>query len=75
MCRHEFIFPSTEIDWSIPPEAVPTYLSNRMHLSTNSCFEIYFVLFAELETKAEHTQNAEELETPAAQGILPYIKI
>ena len=46
-----------------------------MHLSTNSCFEIYFVLFAELETKAEHTQNAEELETPAAQGILPYIKI
>lgn len=69
--KHEFFLPRYEIDWSIPPEAVPTYLSNFIHRSTNYSLEIYLVLFAKWETIAEHTQKAEELEIPEAQGILP----
>ena len=66
-----------EIDWSIPPEAVPTYLSKRMHRSTNSCFSIFLQCYwlAKFETNAEQTHKAEELETPAAIGIFPSIKI
>ena len=75
MWRHELILPKIEIDWSIPPEAVPTSLSKRMHLSTNYYFAIYLTSFAEFETNAEQTQKADELETPAAQGMLPSIRI
>jgi hypothetical protein len=59
----------------MPPEAVPTSLSNLMHLYTNSSLEILVVLFAWYATMAEHTQNADELEIPDAHGMFPSISI
>jgi len=68
------------MDWSIPPDAVPVYLSPMI------TFSIKFYLFptasassspefAWREAKAEQTQKAEELESPAAVGMFPEIMI
>lgn len=65
----------TEIDWSMPPEAVPVYLSPVMTRSMNSYLFCNLLLpeFACIAARAEQTQSAEELETPAAKGTFPYI--
>ena len=65
----------TEIDWSIPPEAVPVYLYPMMTCSMNSSLLCNLALaeLAWIAARAEQTHKAEELETPAASGTFPSI--
>ena len=61
------------MDWSIPPEAVPVYLYPFITLSMNYSFGPSFPPLAWNAARAEQTQSAEELDKPAAVGMLPEI--
>ena len=78
MYKHEFALPKTEIDWSIPPDAVPVYLYPTITLSINASLLPSFSgcsspELACREAKAEQTHKAEELDNPAAGGMFPEI--
>jgi hypothetical protein len=78
MYKHEFALPKTDIDWSIPPDAVPVYLYPTITVSIKSSFLPSFSCFSSpelacIEAKAEQTHKAEELDNPAAGGMFPEI--
>lgn len=74
--KQKLVFPMTEIDWSIPPDAVPVYLYPVMHRSIKSSFlSKASPPLAWRAAKAAHTHKADELETPAAFGTFPSMRM
>ena len=73
--KAEFFSPRTELDWSIPPIAVPTNLSYLITRVINYYLDINVCkLFALSVAKALQTQKEDELESPEPVGTFPSIK-
>lgn len=74
--KAEFFFPKTELDWSIPPIAVPTSLSYLITCVIKSSFDMRLCRsYARKVANALHTQKEEELERPEPVGTFPSISI
>lgn len=72
MYKQKLVLPMTEIDWSIPPDAVPVSLYPVMTLSMKSSLVSGSPLpLAWKAARAAQTHKADELETPAATGTFP----
>lgn len=70
--RAELVWPSTELDWSIPPIAVPTNLSYFITLEINYYLDSNLSRpFTLSVAKALQTQKEDELESPDPVGTLP----